>query len=78
MAALLDAGPAARGADLLVVRLRHDGTFGMALPCPWCWGYLVFCGVNHCWYSDRAGELVNVEVTAQHPLHLVRGQRQLG
>jgi deoxycytidylate deaminase len=34
MAALLDAGPAARGADLLVVRMRHDGTFGMALPCP--------------------------------------------
>jgi tRNA(Arg) A34 adenosine deaminase TadA len=78
MAALLDAGPAARGADLLVVRMRDDGSLGMALPCPWCWSYLVFCRVATCHYSDQQGQVVAVKVQARHPLGLQREPRQIG
>lgn len=65
--ALLDAlrrHPASelRGADILVIRLKKDGAFGLALPCEHCYTTLVNTGIRRIYFSDNNGDFSEIRV----------------
>lgn len=46
-----------RGADVLVIRVRRDGTIGCAKPCPECRTRLLRARVAKLFYSDKDGDI---------------------
>lgn len=46
-----------RGTTLVVVRVKRNGTLGMALPCDTCMARIVKAGIKTVYYSDDKGEI---------------------
>lgn len=57
-AAVLNARTDLRRASLLVVRVKRDGSLGMAKPCPSCILYLDYVGIKSVFYSTSDGEIL--------------------
>jgi|ERR1035437_1457493 pyrimidine deaminase RibD-like protein len=55
---LAHAGDAARGADVLSIRIRHSGQLGLARPCAKCWAALKKAGVRRVQWSTNDGTFV--------------------
>lgn len=48
------------GLDILVVRIKKDGTLSMSKPCEVCSALLDMVGVNNVYHSNWNGEIVKV------------------
>lgn len=51
-----------RGADIYVVRLRRDGSLGMARPCKECQRFLFNLGVRRAYYTETGGNLGMIKI----------------
>ena len=63
--ALKKAGRRALGASMYVIRIRKDGSYGMAMPCPKCQKLLEHMGIAKVkWSDDSWNECSPVEELA--------------
>lgn len=44
------------GDHIYVLRVRKDGTLGMARPCKYCLARMLRIGIYNIWYTNRLGE----------------------
>lgn len=51
-----------RGADILVVRLKKDNSFGLALPCNHCYNTLKNIGIRRVHFSDNDGNFSEIRI----------------
>ena len=52
------------GASIFVVRIRRNGTIGMAKPCNWCRELIEKMGIRKIFYTNALGETVWEKVNA--------------
>lgn len=50
------------GATLLVIRVRKDGSLGMARPCELCMNRLIQAGIKKVIYTNSAGVLESIKL----------------
>ncbi len=53
------------GTTLLVIRVRKDGTLGMAKPCYLCMARIIQAGVKRVIFSNSCGELESIKIASQ-------------
>jgi deoxycytidylate deaminase len=53
-------------ATMVVVRVRRNGTLGMARPCPLCTQRLVKAGVKKVIYSNSNGSLESIKLSSMY------------
>lgn len=41
--------------ELYIVRIRRDGNYGLARPCPACFNYILSKGIHNIYYSTNYG-----------------------
>lgn len=61
-AALEKAGNRARGADILVVRFKKDGTSGISKPCKQCELHIRKAGIARVRYIDNNGKIACMQI----------------
>lgn len=64
-------------AILVVVRIRRDGSLGLAKPCPVCQKQLAEAGIKKVIYSDSDGSLKTMRITPDMATGTVSKKTQL-
>lgn len=62
MDAVIKARTDLKGMNILVVRINKAGNMRLAKPCQHCQMYLRFVKIKNCYFSNRWGEIVQMEV----------------
>lgn len=55
------------GSTILVIRMRKNGTLGLAKPCKLCMERLAQAGVRKVIYSNNLGQLETVKLSSKKP-----------
>ena len=55
--AILSVNGSIKGYDILVVRLKKDGSYGLAKPCDMCQGFIEFKKLRYVYYTTDEGTI---------------------
>lgn len=50
------------GATIIVIRVRKDGTYGLAYPCSSCMGKIIATGIKKIIYSDNSSTFQTIKI----------------